>query len=253
MSEAFAMTSDGLTTDDFLGGALRLRQPVRGLRGGADGVLLAAAVRASVGMKVLDVGTGVGVVALCLARRQPDLDVDGLEIQPDLAALARENVKLNGMEQRVRILEGDLAQPPDAIAPNSYDMVVSNPPYFAADRSMASPKKERATGRTEGALDLAGWVRCCLRLVKPRGSLCVIFRAERLASLLATLQGRAGDILVYPLWPRQGQAAKLVIVTARKGSRGALTLHPGLVLHDATGAYSEAAEAILRGGAALPI
>lgn len=241
------------TTDDFLGGALRLSQPARGLRAGADGVFLAAAVRAAAGADVLDVGTGVGVVALCLAHRLPGLSVDALEIQPGMAALARENAKQNGLEARVRVVEGDLAAPPAGAGPNSYDIVVSNPPYFEAGRSMASPEAGRATGRTESALDLGNWVRGCLRMAKPRGEIYVVFRAERLAALLGALEGRAGDILVYPLWPKAGVSAKLVIVRARKGGKGPLTLHPGLVLHHGTGGYTDGAEAVLRGGAPLPM
>lgn len=244
-------TPDSISTDDFLGGAIKLAQPGRGVRAGADSVFLAAAVDGAAGLKVLDVGTGTGIVALCLAKRVKGVSVDGLELQPDLAALARENVTRNGLQDWVRIFDGDLAAAPADIARNSYDVVTSNPPYFGAGAATASPEASRAVARREGALSIHGWVRECLRFLKPRGFFYVVYRADRLDALLAGLQGRAGDIVVFPLWPRGGVPAKTMIVRARKGGKGPLTLSPGLVLHDASGAYTDAAEAVLRQGAAL--
>jgi tRNA1(Val) A37 N6-methylase TrmN6 len=109
----------------------------------------------------------------------------------------------------------------------------------------------RDTAKREGPCGLAAWIDAARHLAKPRGTIVLIHRADRLDEVLARLRERAGAIEIIPLWPRVGEAAKRVIVRARTGARGPTTLLPGLVLHQADGAYTEAAEAILRAAAAL--
>src|SRR2546430_887522 len=118
---------DAVTEDAILGGLLRLRQHARGLRTGIDPVVLAAAAPATRG-RVLDLGCGVGTAALCLARRLPEVEIVGLELQPALTGLARENVLLNGLEYRIAVHEGDLLRPPPAVAAGGFDLVLANPP-----------------------------------------------------------------------------------------------------------------------------
>ena len=242
-----------LTADDFLGGRLTLAQPKAGLRAGSDSVFLAAAVAARAGERVLDVGTGCGVVALLVAYRLPEVMVDALEVQPSLAALARANAERNSLGERVRVMEGDLAQAPRELPRNAYDWVVSNPPYHDPVASTPPPDAGKARAHVESTLDTRAWVAQCLKFLKPKGRLAVIQRADRLADVLAGLSGKAGDIEVIPLWPKAGAAANRVIVRARKGGRGPLTLLPGLVLHDESGGFTPAAEDILRHGAPFPL
>jgi tRNA1(Val) A37 N6-methylase TrmN6 len=103
-------------------------------------------------------------------------------------------------------------------------------------------------------MDLAGWLAACLRMLKPDGYLTLIHRADRLDELLAALLGRAGDVIVFPLWPAAaGRPAKRVLIQARKGARGPLRLVPGLVLHDRDGRFSNVAESVLRDGLALQL
>ena len=98
----------------------------------------------------------------------------------------------------------------------------------------------------EGAADLQAWIGFALSRLKPRGGLTIIQRADRLHEILAALGRGAGDISILPLWPKAGRPAKRVIVQARKGLKGGVNLLPGLVLHEADGAYTPAAEAVLR-------
>jgi tRNA1(Val) A37 N6-methylase TrmN6 len=244
--EAEGPLQDAVTEDAILGGLLRLRQPARGLRTGIDPVLLAAAAPAGMG-RVLDLGCGVGTAALCLARRLPEVEVAGLELQPALTGLARENVLLNGLEGRVTIHEGDLLRPPPVIAPGGFDLVLANPPFHAAGSFTAPSEPGRAQGHMEGEADLAGWVGQMLKLAAPKGSLLLIHKPDRLGDLLALLESRAGAITVFPLWPALGRPARRIILLARKGSAAPLTLAQGLVLHEPGGAYSPAADAVLRG------
>ncbi|HEX7199857.1 MAG TPA: methyltransferase [Dongiaceae bacterium] len=242
--EQAGLGSDDTTEDAILGGQLRLRQPSKGYRTGIDPILLAAAAPASA--RALDLGCGTGAAALCLARRLPEVEVAGLEIQPGLAALAKENVRLNGLEARIRIHEGDLLQPPMLLS-GDFDLVMANPPFHAAGQATAPADPGRARGHVEGAADLARWIGQALKLAGPRGHLLAIHRPERLGDFLALLEGRAGGITVFPLWPGSGRPARRILLLARKGSAAPLTLAAGLVLHEADGRYTAAADAVLRG------
>ena len=244
-----AETSD----DGLLDGRLRLRQPLTGYRAGSDAVFLAAAVPARPGAHVLDAGCGVGAVAACLAYRIDHIRVTGIELQPMLADLARENAARNGLGDRVTIETGDIARPPAAIAAAAFDHVACNPPFYEAGRAQAARDPGKTAAHVEGAADLAAWLRFCLARLRPGGTLTVIHRTARLADLLAGLADRAGDIVVFPLWPGADRPAKRVLVQATKGGRGPSQLSPGLRLHGPDGRYTPAADDILRHGAALPL
>jgi tRNA1(Val) A37 N6-methylase TrmN6 len=243
--DAAGVPAAELSGDAILGGQLRLRQPARGYRAGIDPVFLAAA--APPVARALDLGCGAGAAALCLARRLPAVEVAGLELQPALAALARENARLNGLEDRVAIQEGDLLRPPAAPSLGGFDLVMANPPFHAAGSATAPAEPGRARGHVEGAADLAAWVRQALKFAGPKGLLLMVHRPERLGDLLALLEGRAGGITVFPLWPALGRPARRILLLARKGSAAPLALAAGLVLHEADGRYTPAADAVLRG------
>ena len=242
---------EGSTADRLLGGRLTLRQPAKGYRAAIDPVILAAAVTETDG-RVLDAGCGVGAAALCLAARLDGCRVTGLEVQPELAALARENAAENGFAGRVEIVTGDLLDPPDGIAGGSFDAVIANPPYLPAGQS-APPDGSKAIANQEGEAALESWVRFAGRVLKHKGRLTMIHRADRLDGLCAALYPAFGDMRLLPLWPRVGAGARRVIVQARKGVRSPAALLPGLVLHEEDGRFTAEAEAILRDGAALPL
>ena len=241
-----------ISDDGLLDGRLRLRQPRDGYRAGSDAVFLAAAVPAHAGQHVLDAGCGVGAVAACLARRVNGVRVTGIELQPALAALARENAVRNGLADRIAIEVGDVGRPPAAVAA-VYDHVACNPPFYQAGRARAARDPGKTTAHIEGAADLPVWLQFCFGRLRPGGTLTVIHRAARLADLLAGLAGRGGDIVIFPLWPGAGRPAKRVLVQATKGGRGPTLLSPGLVLHGEDNGYTAAAETVLRGAAALPL
>ena len=199
--------------------------------------------------------TGIaGAAALCLAARVPACRVTGIERDAELLALARRNVASNhGLGERIALCGGDLLDPPAEIRAAPFDLVMSNPPYHphAAASAPAS-----ATGRAAhlATVEPGAWIAACLARLRPQGQLCLIHPAERLDAILAALRGRAGDMVVLPLWPRaDATAAKRVIVAARKDRRGPLRLARGLILHEPDGRFTPAAEAILRDGAPLPL
>jgi tRNA1(Val) A37 N6-methylase TrmN6 len=242
-----------LTEDRLLGGRIKLRQPASGYRVAIDPVFLAAAVPAAPHQTILDVGCGAGAAMLCLAARVPQSRIVGLEMQRDLVRLAGDNAILNCMEARVSAMLGDLLHAPPRLSPGGYDHVMANPPYLEGGRSAASlsPDKEAAT--IEGEADLAAWVRFALAMVRPKGSVTFIHRADRIDALLAEIAGRAGEVVVYPLWPRFGKPAARILVRARKHSAAPAQLAPGLVLHNSDGQLTSAAEGVLREGRGLDL
>jgi tRNA1(Val) A37 N6-methylase TrmN6 len=241
------------TEDRLLGGRVRVRQPAEGYRAAIDPVLLAAAVVAEPHQLVLDVGCGSGAAMLCLAARVPDCRVVGLEMQRDLVRLAGDNAILNGMEARVSVMIGDLLRPPPRLSPGSFDHVMANPPFIQRGSGMPAPLPAKADATMEGDADLAAWVRFSLAMVRSKGTVTFIHRADRIDALLGHIAGRAGEVVVFPLWAGQGRDASRVLVRARKQIATPARLASGLVLHEVDGRFTNAAEAILREAGALEI
>ena len=238
------------TEDALLGGQVRLRQPRDGFRAAIDSVLLAAATPAVAGDTVFEPGIGAGAAALCLARRIEGTRVVGIELQPDLVRLAEHNARLNGLGDRFNVVVGDIAHPPFRIEPAGFAHAMMNPPHLVAQHARVSPLRRRALANTEGESSLAIWLDVGLRLLAQRGTLTIIPRADRLDEILALLHRRAGEIVVFPLWPGPGvKLAKRVIVRARKETRAPLRLSAGMVLHTEDGAFTAQADAVLRGAA----
>ena len=237
------------TADSLLGGKVIFYQPADGYRAAIDPVLLAAAVPARAGDRVLDLGAGAGAASLCLARRVPECRVTGLEIDPALVSIARTNAAENGFGDRIDVLAGNVAAPPADLRPGSFEAVMLNPPYRAEDSGTPSPDAMKQRANEEGEADLGVWLGAALDMVRAKGYIVVVHRADRLDAIVSLLHGKAGELTILPLWPKAGKPAKRVIVRARKGTGAALL--PGLVLHEADGRYTAAAEAVLRDGAAL--
>jgi len=235
----------GVTEDALLGGRVRLLQPTRGYRVAVDAVLLAAAIDAGPGQRVLDLGAGVGAVGLCLAARVSDCRIVGVELQPELAHLARRNAELNGMAERVTTIIHDLAQPlPDL---GRFDHVATNPPYMAAAVADLSPDRSKALATVESSADLAHWLAVAVQAAQHAGTLLLIHRSDRLDEAVARLSQLGwGDVTIKHLPP-----ASRVLVRARRSAAPRRRTAAPLLLHRPEGGYTQAAEAILRGGAPL--
>lgn len=254
MTEHACRDNPPASEDALLGGRVRLLQPVAGYRVAVDPVFLAAAVPARKGERVLDLGCGTGAAALCLARRVGGVDVTGLDIQADLVGLARRSAGLNGLSARMAFVVGDLLAPPLELAAGGFDHVMANPPYLRPGTGKAPPNPARAAATVEGAAGLADWARAALSLTRPGGSVTFIHRHDRARELAQALENGAGAIAVHPLWPRQpGAGARRALVQAIKGAHGPERLADGLVVHDAGGGYTPAADDILRNARPLTI
>ncbi len=246
------------TDDAVLGGRLRLRQPARGHRVGHDAILLAAATPAAAGERAIDLGAGVGAAGLALARRVPDLAVDLVEIDEQLAALAQENAVRNGLGARVSAHALDVAAPAAqfvaaGLGPATAERVLMNPPFRTQGRAQASPDARRRIAHVAPPGMLAIWLGTAARLLRHDGTLSIIFRADGLAELLGIIEPAFGAVTVLPVHPKPAAPAIRVLVRAHKGSRAPLALLPGLMLNDDGGRPSAEAEAVLREAKPLPL
>jgi tRNA1(Val) A37 N6-methylase TrmN6 len=248
-----APAGSSTTEDLILGGRVRLRQPASGDRAAIDPVFLAASVPAEGQDQVLDLGCGSGAAMLCLATRLPQARIFGLDLQRELVRLAGDNIALNGMAGRLSVMIGDLLQPPPRLSPGSFDHVMANPPFLPRGQGTEAPNPAKAVARHEGEANLGDWVRFALSMAKAKGSVTFIHRADRIDVLLAQIAGRAGEVVVFPLWAGAGRPASRILVRARKQVAAPARLAPGLVLHEPDGRFTAAAEAILRGGQALTL
>ncbi len=131
--------------------------------------------------------------------------------------------------------------------------MIANPPFHAAGTVRPAPDEARAFAHVMGDGGLDDWIRFLAAFAAPKGRLTLIHRPDSLGLLLKLCERRFGDIVIFPLFPRAGRPATRIILQGRKGSRGAVSLLPGLVLHEADGRYTEGAEAVLRGGEALKL
>ena len=157
------------------------------------------------------------------------------------------------MQARTWVVVGDLLRPPPMVAPGSFDRVMMNPPYLRAEAATMPPDPWKAAANVEGEATLAHWIAFAASMVKSRGWLTLVHRADRVDEILALMHGRFGGTVLFPLWPKAGEAAKRVLVAAQRGSKAPARLAAGLVLHEPDGRYTQAAEAVLRDGAALPL
>jgi tRNA1(Val) A37 N6-methylase TrmN6 len=236
----------------LLDGRVKLRQPVQGYRVAIDPVFLAAAVPAARGERILDIGCGVGAAALCLAARVVDCRVTGIERDRELVRLAVDNAALNGMSGRFDAMIGDLLRAPPRLEPG-FDHVMANPPHLAAGSATPPADPGRAAAHVEGSADLSAWIRFALIMVRNKGTITLVHRADRLEALLSELNGRAGEIVIFPLWPGGERPAKRVLLRARKGIAAPTRLARGLVLHGVDGHYTAEADGVLREGRGIEV
>lgn len=243
--------TENWSQDRLLGERVVLRQPLDGYRAGLDAALLAAACDAKPGERVIEAGCGPGAALLAAAARRRQTLFTGLEREEQALSLARENVNLNAMGDRVDLIRGDVAEPFSKLGLKPFDAAMANPPFFDDEKTLRGPAPAR---RAAWIADngLAAWTAFMLKAVREGGTLTLIHRADRLGDLLALLDAKAGSFRIRPIHPFSDAPAKRVLVRAIKTGKAPLVLLPPLVLHERGGAkHTAEVEAILRGDADL--
>jgi tRNA1(Val) A37 N6-methylase TrmN6 len=242
---------DDTTEDRVLDGRVVLRQPVRGYRAGLDAALLAATCDAGAGARVIEPGCGAGGALLAAAMRRPGAHFTGIERDAGALSLARENIALNGLQDRVEVLEGDVAVRFSSLGLEPFDAAMTNPPFFDDPDALRGPAADRR-GAWMADDGLEAWIGFLSKAVREGGSITLIHRADRLGDILGLLAPKAGSIQVLPIHPFADQPAKRVLVRAIKTGKAPLKLLPPLVLHDREGGkHTAQVEAVLRGEAAI--
>lgn len=234
--------------DAFYRGRVLVLQKKRGYRFSLDAPLLADFIRLRASDELLELGTGSGIIALLLGVRR-FARLTAVEIQPSLAGLARRNVRLNGLEDRISVVRADLRR----FRPGrKFDVVLSNPPYIPQSTGFLSAEPEKAVAKHEIKCDILGVMQAASGLLKPNGRACFVFPARRAedfgrAAAAAGLAVRRRRFV----HPRPGEPASLFLAECRFG-RGPLRELPPLVLRDEAGKDTPDARAVYEGRARGP-
>ena len=213
--------------------------------------MLAAAVSARAGDRVCDLGAGVGTAALCLAARVPGLHIAAVEIDEDVAALARMNAASNPRAVSFEIVVADVLQRPRTLARQSFDHVLTNPPYHDIARGTRAPDGAKARATSTHARELVEWLRFARALARPKGTVTAILPPDQLPAAVNALAPDGAGVEIIPLWASEGAPAKRLIIRTRMNAKTPLVMRAGLVLHRADGKPTPEADAVLREGAAL--
>jgi tRNA1(Val) A37 N6-methylase TrmN6 len=248
--------AEEITDNAALGGRLRLLQPRKGHRFGHDAILLAAATPARAGDHVVELGAGVGAAGLAVAARVPGIRLTLVEIDPLLTALAVRNIARNGLAESATAVCLDVAAEVELFAAKGLpagcaDLVLMNPPFYDPRQNTLSPDARRRAAHAGGRDVLDTWVSAAYRLLRARGVLTLIYRADGRDDVAAALSAGFGRVVMLPILPRQNEPAIRVIVCASKGEQGPARLLSGMPLNDSSGKPTEEAEATLRHAAAL--
>jgi len=252
MSEVLTDT----TEDAFLGGQLRLRQPRSGHRAGHDAMLLAAATAARPSDRVVEFGAGVGAAGLALGQRVGGIELVLVEINPDLAALARENADGNSVAADVVVLDVTSSAESFAAAgltPDSVDAVLMNPPFNDAARHRASPDVARASAHVAGTTTLEDWVHAARRILKSGAALTLIWRADGIAEVLAALARGFGSLMIQPVHADAGSPAIRLLIRGVKGGKAPARVLSSLMLNDESGLPNKRVAEMLSGKRVLPL
>ena len=242
-----------VTEDLLLGGRVRLHQPAKGHRAGTDAVLLAASAPVRPGDVVVDVGAATGAVGLMVAERQREGRFVFVERDPALAELCRRNCRDNDVPGEVAVADvlDKASRLAAGLQPESADIVLTNPPFLEEGQARISPDKGRAAAHALPAGGLESWLKACTGLLKPKGRLVLIHRADRVSDCLQILETWLGSLAVRFVHPDADRPAIRVLLSGVKGSRAPLIVLPPVVLNGPDGRFTPQADALHRGEATL--
>ena len=230
---------DGERLDDLQCNGLRIIQNEKLFCFGMDAVLLTGFTRVKEGERVLDLGTGTGIIPLLLSAKTKGEHFTGLEISNSSADMARRSVRLNGLEQRIEIIQGDIKEAGELFAPASFDVVTSNPPYMIGQHGLINSDLEKAAARHEILCTLEDVVRAAARLVRSGGRFCLVHRPFRLAEIIRVLSRYRLEPkrmrLVYPYADRE---PNMVLIESVRGGNPRMTVEKPLIVYEKAGVYT---------------
>jgi tRNA1(Val) A37 N6-methylase TrmN6 len=213
-----------------------------------DAFLLAAFIDPKPTHQIIDLGSGSGVLSLLIAGQRQVASVFGIEIQPELVEMACRSVVLNGMENKISIKLGDLRALPDSLGVNSFDYVVSNPPFFQINKGVVSEKTSMALAKFEINCTLQDVIKAAARTVKANGKVVMIYPVERLNELIEVLNSyHLIPKKICFVHPKLAVKSNLVLLEARPSARNGVEVLPPIFVYEESGEYTKTMELIFHG------
>ena len=236
----------GEKVDDLQRSGLKIIQDQERFCFGMDAVLLTGFIQEGIGGRsmagedLLDLGTGTGIIPLLMSAKSDVNVLTGLEIQRDSARMAERSVRLNRLEDRIRIIQGDIKEADALFAPASFGVVTCNPPYMIGGHGLQNPDSPKAIARHEVLCDFEDVARAAERLLKPGGHFYLVHRPFRLAEIMTTLRDHKLEPkrmrLVYPYVDRE---PNMVLLDCVRGGRPRLSVEKPLIVYKEPGVYTE--------------
>ncbi len=244
---------EGETVDGIQGGRLRVIQRKRGYRFSVDALLLAQFAGSAKGRHILDMGSGSGIIGLLLCRLRPGSRVVGIEIQQGLADMARRTLAMNGMRDKMNIVEGDVRQIKELVPAHAFDTVVSNPPYRKHLSGRINAESEKAVARHEISGSLDDFLKAAAYALKPGGRVYLIYPARRMAELISRMRlNRLEPKRCRIVHSHPESRGEFILAEGVAGGREEMAVEPPLFIYDGNGNYSAAMTALFSDLASSP-
>lgn len=233
------MIREGERVDDLQLCGLRIIQKESGFRFGMDAVLLSDFARVEARDRVADFGTGTGILPLLLAGRGRGAHFDAIELQEDMADMAKRSVHLNGLTERIHVHHCRVEEADTVIAPGSLDAIVCNPPYGVPGTTLLNPEKTLSTARHQSENGLTEWYRMAYRLLRGKGRFHMVYPAPRMLEAMTALsKARLEPKRFRLIYPYGDKPANLVLIEAMKDAKPMLHPEPPLVVYEQNGSMT---------------
>lgn len=230
----------GERIDDLQLNDLHIIQNENGFRFGMDAVLLSDFTSVRPRERIADMGTGTGIIPLLLSQKREDTTFEAFEIQPEVAQMAARSIKLNGLEQRIRVHAADMRTAAEILGYQSMHAVTCNPPYGKAGSALTSHTEAVRVSRHETDIDIDEIVKACSAVLRNMGRLTMVFPAQRLLELCDSMRRhRLEPKRIRMVCAKLEKAPYLVLIEAMKNAKPALLWLPPLVVYHSDGTETE--------------
>ena len=225
--------------DDLMRDGLKLIQNTDIFCFGMDAVLLSTYARAGKKDRVLDMGTGNGIIPVLMQSKNPGSTYSALEIQEGSAQLARRNVELNHLENRISVVKGDIKEASTIFGEASFNVVTSNPPYMNENHGLKNPEMPKAIARHEVLCNLEDVIRESAKMLKPKGRFYMVHRPFRLAEILTAMcEAKLEPKRMRLVYPYVDKEPNMVLIEGIRGAKSRMTVDPPLIVYEKDGSYT---------------
>lgn len=222
----------GERLDDLQLNGLELIQNPEKFCFGVDAVFLSDFVNVKPGETVLDMGTGNGIIPVLLAAKTKGKKFTGLEIQPDIAEMARRSVIYNRLEERIEIVTGDIKEAAEIFKPAFFDVITTNPPYMLADHGLKNPDNAKAIARHEVLCSLDDILRESMRLLQDKGRFYMIHRPFRLTEILIKMNlYKIEPKRIQFIYPHIDREPSMVLIEGVRGAKPRVKIEPPIIIY----------------------